>query len=380
MYDYIVVGAGFAGSVLAERIASQLNKKVLVIEKKKHLGGHCYDYKDEHGIIVHRYGPHLFHTNNKEVWDYISQFTEWHYYNHKVLAFVDGQRVPIPFNLNTLHQLFPSHFALRVEEKLLKHFRFNEKVPILELRQVNDDDIRFLADYIYEKVFLNYTRKQWGLNPEDINSEVTNRVPIFIGRDNRYFNDKYQGVPKHGYTKIFEKMLSHPNISLLLGTDFHDIKVINDNRIDLKGFHFSGKIIYTGMIDELFDYAYGELPYRTLNLLFTDIDQEYFQENAVVNYPNNYDFTRITEFKHIHPVSTSYTKILLEYPDTYKKGVSDPFYPMFTNESKSQYNLYADLSKKIENLILVGRLAEYRYYDMDDIIERALVVFKKMVR
>jgi len=223
MFDYIIVGAGFAGSVIAERIAKVLNKKVLVIEKRNHIGGNCYDYKSKEGIIIHKYGPHLFHTNNKDVFDYLSNFTDWQIYNHKVLAFIDGKKVPIPFNFNSIELLFPKPLAEKLINKLLEKYPYGSKVPILELKKENDKDLKFLADYVYEKVFKNYTAKQWGKRPEEIDPNVTARVPIFIGRDDRYFNDRYQVVPIDGYTKIFERMLSHPNIKLMLNTDFREV-------------------------------------------------------------------------------------------------------------------------------------------------------------
>lgn len=381
MFDYVIVGAGFAGSVLAERIANVLNKKVLIIEKRNHIGGNCYDYKTKEGIIVHKYGPHLFHTNYKDVFDYLSNFTDWHIYHHKVLAFIDGKKVPIPFNLNTLYMVFPESFARRIEEKLLKKYSYNSKVPILKLKEEDDEDLKFLADYIYQKVFLNYTAKQWGMKPEDIDPEVTARVPVYISRDNRYFTDKYQAIPTEGYTKIFERMLDNPNIKLMLNTDFKEvIKVDLENRkIYFMGQEFKGKLIFTGMIDELFEYKFGELPYRSLDLRFETLDKDWFQEVATVNYPNDYDFTRITEFKHIHPVDVNKTVILKEYPKQYKAGKDIPYYPVFTKENRELYNKYKELAEKFENLVLVGRLAEYKYYDMDDIVKRALEIFKEKV-
>ena len=382
MFDYIVIGAGFAGSVIAERIANVLNKKVLIIEKRNHVGGNCYDYKDENGIIVHKYGPHLFHTDYKAVFDYLSNFTDWNIYHHKVLAFIDGKKVPTPFNLNTIEQLFPQALAQKLQEKLLKKYKYGSKVPILELKKEEDKDLKFLADFIYEKVFKNYTAKQWGMRPEDIDLEVTARVPVYISRDNRYFTDKYQAIPKEGYTKIFERMLNHPNIKLMLNTDFKEVLGIDlkSKKIYFFGQEFKGKVIFTGMIDELFNYKFGELPYRSLNLKFETLDVEYFQEAPVVNYPNDYDFTRITEFKHIHPAKTEKTVILKEYPKSYKAGKDIPYYPIFTQENREKHNEYKELAEKFDNLILVGRLAEYRYYDMDDVIKRALEVFEEMIR
>lgn len=382
MFYYLIVGAGFAGSVIAERIANVLNEKVLIIEKRNHIGGNCYDYKDNNGILIHKYGPHLFHTDYKEVFDYLSNFTDWHVYHHRVLAFIDGKKVPIPFNLNTLYMVFPEILARRIEEKLLNRYSYNSKVPILELKKEEDEDLKLLANYIYEKVFLNYTAKQWGLKPEDIDPEVTGRVPIYIGRDDRYFTDRYQAVPVDGYTKIFERMLNHPNIKLMLNTDFKEVMEIDleNKKIYFLGQEFKGKVIFTGMIDEFFEYKFGALPYRSLDLKFEAVKKDYFQEAAVVNYPNDYDFTRITEFKHIHPVESKKTVILKEYPKAYQAGKDIPYYPMFKEESKELYNKYRELSDGFKNLILAGRLADYRYYDMDDIVKRALEVFEKRLR
>jgi UDP-galactopyranose mutase len=381
MLEYIVIGAGFAGSVIAERIANVLNKKVLVIEKRSHIGGNCYDYKDENGITIHKYGPHLFHTDDKEVFDYLSDFTEWNIYHHHVLAFIDGQKIPLPFNLNSLYKVFPEVLAQKIENKLLNRYPYNSKVPVLELRKENDGDLKFLANYVYEKVFLHYTAKQWGVKPEEIDAEVTGRVPISISKDNRYFTDKYQAIPKGGYTRIFERMLNHPNIKLMLNTDFKEVMEIDleNKKIYFLGQEFKGKLIFTGMIDEFFEYKFGALPYRSLDLKLETVERDYFQEAAVVNYPNDYDFTRITEFKHIHPVESKKTVILKEYPKAYQAGKDIPYYPVFKEESKELYNKYRELSDGFENLILAGRLADYRYYDMDDIVKRALKVFAKEI-
>ncbi len=381
MFDYIIVGAGFAGSVIAERIAKTLNKKLLIIEKRRHIGGNCYDYKDENGIIVHKYGPHLFHTNDKQVFDYLSNFTDWNIYHHKVLAFIDGRKVPIPFNFNTIEQLFPLTFAQKLQRKLLNRYKYGSKVPILELKKIGDKDLKFLANFIYEKVFKNYTAKQWNMKPEEIDPEVTARVPVFVGKDDRYFNDKYQVIPKDGYTKIFERMLEHPNIKLMLNTDYKEVINIDfeDKKIYFFGKEFEGKLIFTGMIDELFNYKFGKLPYRSLDLKFETIEKEQFQEVATVNYPNDYDFTRITEFKHIHPAKTDKTTILKEYPKEYKEG-DIPYYPVFTPKNMEKYNQYRELLDNFKQIIPVGRLADYRYYDMDDIVKRALEVFEEKIK
>lgn len=376
MFDAVIIGAGFAGAVIAERLASQQNKKVFLVDKRQHVGGNCYDYKDDNGIIVHKYGPHLFHSNLRHVWDYLSQFTEWDIYQHKVLACIDGKPVPIPFNLNTLYEVFPDSMARRMEEKLLDEYEYNSKVPILKLKQSTDKDLQFLADFVYEKIFLHYTMKQWGMKPEEIDGAVTARVPIFIGRDNRYFNDEYQGVPKKGYTDIFNNMLNHPNIKLMLNTSAKEILELTDDKIKLMGMPFDGKVIYTGLLDDLFDYKFGELPYRSVDMRFESIPKKDYQDVATVNYPNNYEFTRITEFKKVHYADVPNTTILKEYPQPYKRGENTPYYPIFTEKNQEMYAKYADEAKKYNQLILVGRLAEYRYYDIDDMVERALQIYE----
>jgi len=382
LFNYLIIGSGFSGCVIAERIANVFNKKVLIIEKRNHIGGNCYDCKDENNILIHKYGPHLFHTDYKDVFDYLSNFTDWQMYQHRVLAFIDGKNVPIPFNLNTLHEVFPQSLAEKLEKKLLSKYSYNTKVPILDLKKEEDLDLQFLADFVYEKVFKNYTEKQWGLKPEDIDPQVTGRVPIYISRDNRYFTDTYQALPKEGYTKIFERMLYSPNIKIMLNTDFKEVINIDfeNKKIYFWEQEFKGKLIFTGMIDDLFDFKYGYLPYRSLDLHFESVEKEYYQEVAVINYPNDYDFTRITEFKHIHPVKTDKTIILKEYPKDYQPNKDIPYYPVFTKENQETYNKYYEEAKKLENLILVGRLAEYKYYDMDDVVKRALEVFEERLK
>ena len=381
MFDHIVVGAGFAGAVFARELAS-VGKRVLIIEKRNHVGGNCHDYFDEHGILIHKYGPHLFHTSNSEVFHYLSRFTRWREYQHRVLAEVDGKQVPIPFNLNSIEMLFPDKMAARISGQLIDRFGFGSKVPILELLKTEEDDLHFLADFIYEKIFLNYTLKQWGCQPEDISSEVIGRVPVFISRDDRYFQDKYQVVPMHGYTRLFENLLDHPGIHLLLNTNYRDVLAINvgDNPIRLFDCPFHGDLIYTGMIDSLFGHRFGKLPYRSLDFRFESLGQEYFQDAAVVNYPNNYDFTRITEFKRISGQHSISTTILREHPGHYDpsdKKRSIPCYPVLNDANMRLYEKYEKFAAQINKIILLGRLAEYRYYDMDDIVARSLNVFKE---
>jgi UDP-galactopyranose mutase len=362
MYDALIVGAGFAGSVSAQ-ILAQKGFKVLVLEERDHIGGNCYD-ELVNGVLVHRYGPHLFHTSDEEVWEFLSQFTKWTSYEHHVKAHIDGLNVPIPFNFNSICKLFEPNKADELIKRLLKYYKLDTKVPILELKKHPDLLLQKLADFVYEKVFLGYTAKQWGLKPEELDSAVTARVPLFIGWDDRYFNDTFQAVPKDGYTKLFENLLNHPNITLKLSCVFE---------LDAK---FDGVIVYTGMIDRLFNYCHKELSYRSINLEFETVDKKWFQDAPTINFPNNYDFTRITEFKHIHPSNSPKTVILKEYPTLHVKGKTEPFYPFFTKEAKEHYLKYVKLAKEHPNLVLLGRLAEYRYYDMDDVVKRVIDFFR----
>ena len=383
MYDTIIVGAGFAGTVLAERLASQLDQRVLIIEKRRHIGGNCYDYYDEQGILVHQYGPHLFHTSNPDVFSYLGQFTEWLNYHHQVLAVIDGQQVPVPFNLNTTKQLMPDSLSASLEKKLIDRYGYDVKVPILELREIDDPDLKYLADYIYNKMFVNYTAKQWNCKPEEIAAEVTARVPVFISKDNRYFQDSYQAIPKFGYTRLFDKLLAHPNISLMLNTDYKDLLQVdfNSKQCRLFGQPFEGEVIYTGLIDELFGYQFGELPYRSLRFQFENHRQTYYQAATTVNYPNDYDYTRITEFKRISQQQSDTTTIVKEFPQDYARQDPErevPYYPVFTDENQKKYDQYLAYSQAFKQILLVGRLAEYRYYDMDDIVARALEVFQRL--
>lgn len=378
MFDVVIIGAGLAGAVLAERFATQSDKKVLLVERRQHVAGNCYDKVDGNGILIHKYGPHLFHTDDEEVWNYLSKFTEWQNYQHHVKALIDGQAIPLPFNLNTLHKVFPKSLAERLESVLLKNYPYGKKIPILELKKSSDADLQFLADFIYEKIFLHYTEKQWGQTPEQISGAVTARVPILIGRDDRYFHDKFQAVPARGYTALVKKMIFQKNIKLMLNTDFHEVLNIHGHEIYLFGHKFYGRLIYTGQLDELFDCKFGALLYRSVKMKFETIHAENFQTAATVNYPNDYDFTRITEFKNIHPVQSSRTTILKEYPQEYVAGKNSPYYPLFTDEAKAAYEKYFEELKNLPRVKAVGRLAEYRYFDMDDVVRRALNVFAEL--
>ncbi len=378
-FDAVVVGAGLAGAVLAERLAQVAQKRVLVVEKRSHLGGNCYDEKDEAGILVHRYGPHLFHTDNKAVMDYLRPFADWIPYFHKVKAHIDGIEVPLPFNFRSMELLFDAATAQRVQSRLVERFGYGAKVPILELQKSADRDLIFLAEFVYEKVFLHYTLKQWGLRPDEIDKEVTARVPVLVGRDERYFQDRYQFVPADGYGALIKKMLTHPRIKWMLQTDFLEIAELKEGKISLFGAPFEGTVFYTGALDELFDYRWGALPYRSVQMAFETLPMPRYQVCATVNYPNQFDFTRITEFKHIHPVTVEKTTVLKEYPCAHIPGKTIPYYPVFTDKNRALYARYAQLAKTYGQFVPVGRLAEYRYYDMDDAVARALDVFKEYI-
>ena len=381
-FDHIVIGAGYAGSVIAERIASKLNQRVLLIEKRDHIAGNAYDYYDENGILVHKYGPHIFHTSNKEVWDYLSGFTQWHYYYHRVKASIDGKEISLPFSFKSMKELFPAQLQKKLEQKLLSNFVFNTKVPILKLRELEDSDLKFLADYIYKKVFEGYTIKQWEMTPQELSPSVTERLPVYLSQDDRYFQDTYQGLPLQGYTNMFKNMLAHKNISILLNTDFRDILKIDTEKqeIYLFGLKFQGKVVYTGMLDQLYDYCFGELPYRSLNFRFRYLDQEYLLKSGSVNYPTNYDHTRVTEFKRLTGQKHEGTTVVYEYPQKYDRSDPErniPYYPIPQEANHTLYQKYKKKAKGFKQLVLLGRLAEYHYYDMHQIVAQSLKVFRK---
>ncbi|AMQ18854.1 UDP-galactopyranose mutase [Thermococcus peptonophilus] len=389
MFDVVVVGSGFAGSVLAERLSNVLRKRVLIIEKRPHIGGNSYDYYNEEGLLVHKYGPHVFRTNSKEVFEYLSKFTEWIPYQHKVLANINGTKVPVPFNLNSLYKLFPAETARSLELKLVKHFGYGTRIPILKLKKVADElgdkDLKSLANFVYEKVYLNYTLKQWEESPEELIG-VLDRVPVVLSRDNRYFNDKYQAMPKYGYTTLFYKMLLNPNIKILLNTDYKEVLEvdIDTGEVSLFGKPWKGILIYTGPIDYFFDYEFGELPYRSLEFKFETYNVEYFLDAAVENYPNEYDFTRITEFKRLTFQKHPKTTVAYEYPRKYIPSKNEPYYPIPRKENLRRYQLYNERARLLNNksktrFIFIGRLAEYKYYTMSDVIQRALDEFKKLM-
>ena len=361
--DCLVVGAGFSGAVIAERLARLHQRKVLVIDRREHIGGNAHDEPDRLGILMHRYGPHIFHTNSDKVWRYLSQFTDWRPYEHKVLAQIDGQLAPLPFNLNSLQQLFPSAQATALEQKLTVTYGVGTKVPILKLRQNSDPDLQELADYVYQNVFLGYTRKMWGLKPEQLAPSVTARVPVLVDYDDRYFQDRYQAMPAQGYSVLFGRLLDHPNIRVQTGADYFQIRQQVRAR----------RIFYTGPIDAYFDHCYGKLPYRSLQFEHKQLPgREYFQATGTVNYPNEHAYTRITEFKHLTGQNNPGTSIVTEFPCAH----GDPYYPIPNDDNEALYQRYQALASRESRVSFVGRLARYRYYNMDQCVAAALVASK----
>lgn len=365
--DILVVGAGITGITLAERFSS-LGKQVLVIEKKNHVGGNCYDFINKDGILVQKYGPHIFHTDCEQVWDYLSKFTKWFYYQHKVSALVEGKHVTLPFNLNSIHDAFSPEIAESLEEEL-KKLGIGKKISILELKKNKNKKIRFLADFVYKNIFLPYTRKQWGVKPEDINPSVIERVPIEISRNDRYFKNKYQGIPKNGYTALFSEMLKSYNIKIMLKADLKEVK--SKIKYDT--------MFYTGRIDEFFNFKFGKLDYRSLRINFKTLDKKSYQHTAVINYPAlEYPFTRITEFKKMtNQKNRNKTTISFEYPG--ESGFVA--WPLLNDKNKKILEKYQKEVKKLKRkkIYFVGRLAEYKYYDMDAAVKSALDIFNNFI-
>jgi len=362
MFDYLIVGAGFAGSVIAERLASQENKKVLIIDKRDHIGGNAYDYYNKDGILIHKYGPHIFHTNSKEVFEYLGQFTPWRPYEHKVLASVDGQLVPIPINLNTINKLY----GLNLNSSEVEAFFEARAEKVSRVQTSEDVVVNKVGRELYEKFFRGYTRKMWDLDPSELDASVTARVPTRTNRDDRYFTDTYQAMPLYGYTYMFQQMLSQPNIKVMLNTDYKEIIDIIPH----------ANLVFTGPIDEYFDYCYGKLPYRSLEFKFEMIDQEVFQPTGTVNYPNEQLYTRITDFKYLTGQKHQKTAVVYEFP----KAEGDPYYPVPRPENAELYKKYQQLAASMTNTYFVGRLATYKYYNMDQVVAQALTTFKKIVQ
>ena len=407
--DVLIAGAGYAGAAAA-RVLAEKGRRVLLLERRDHIAGNAYDCLDQHGVLIHKYGPHIFHTNDRQVFDFLSRFTQWRDYQHRVAANIPdpahpdrrGWRLqyPVPFNLTSLEEAFGAEEGKRLGEKLIAVYGAEKKVTILELRQNPDPEISAIADYVYEHVFVRYTMKQWGQRPEDIDPSTTARVPVFLSRDDRYFQDAYQGMPLEGYTKLFARMLDHPNISVELRTDALDRLELREGNIRLDGVPFDGPVLYTGQADELFGFRFGPLPYRTLDFRFEtwqardytaphapypDLDHplrggDFFQTHATVNYTMDEDYTRITEFKRLTGQELpGVTTIVKEYSRAYTGAAGEiPYYAIINPENNALYAQYAAEAEKYPNLHLLGRLAEYKYYNMDAITARALALADRL--
>ena len=410
-FDIWIAGAGFAGAVSARALAEK-GKRVRVLERRDHIGGNAYDCLDGHGVLIHKYGPHIFHTNDKKVFDFLSRFTDWRDYQHRVAANIPdpehpdrrGWRLqyPVPFNLTSLEEAFGQEEGKRLGDKLIAAYGAEKKVTILELRQNPDPEISAIADYVYEHVFVHYTMKQWGQKPEEIDPNTTARVPVFLSRDDRYFQDKYQGMPLEGYTKMFQRMLDHPNIEVLLNTDVRQYLSLEEYDIFLQGagMPLPVPLIYTGPLDEFFGLCYGRLPYRTLDFKFEtwqardysapgmpypDMEHplrcgDFFQTHATVNYTMDEPYTRITEFKRLTGQELpGVTTIVKEYSRAYTGAEGEtPYYAIINPENNALYAKYKAEADKKQQLHLLGRLAEYKYYNMDAIAARALELAERL--
>jgi UDP-galactopyranose mutase len=361
MFDYLVVGAGFAGATIAERLAADAGKKVLICDRRNHIGGNAYDHYDEAGVLVHRYGPHIFHTNAKEVYEYLSRFTDWRPYQHRVLACVDGQLLPIPINLNTINRMYGTNFtSFQLEE-----FFQSLAEPRAQIKTSEDVIVSRVGRELYEKFFRNYTRKQWGLDPSELDAAVTARVPVRTNRDDRYFTDTYQVMPLHGYTRMFERMLTHPNIKILVNADYREVRDLIPH----------GEVIFTGPIDEFFDFRFGKLPYRSLEFRFETHNVPVVQQAPVVNYPNENAYTRITEFKYLTGQEHTKSTVVYEFP----RADGDPYYPIPRPENQLLYRKYQALADATEGVHFLGRLGTYKYYNMDQCVAQALAYYRKVL-
>ena len=358
---FLIVGAGFSGCVLARELA-ETGYKVTIIDKRNHIAGNAYDSFDAQGVLIHNYGPHIFHTNSERIFNYLSQFTEWRPYEHRVLGVVDGKHYPFPINRDTLNQLY----NLDLNESEAANFFKNIREPRNPIKTSEDVVLNSVGRDLYEKFFLNYTKKQWGVDPSELKAGVAARIPVRTNTDDRYFTDTYQAMPLHGYTKMFESMLQHPNIQVETGVDFSE----------MKSSYAAHHIVYTGAIDEYFHCCFGKLPYRSLRFEHEHIpNTNHIQLVGTVNYPNDFDFTRITEFKHLTGQTHSGTSTVKEYP----LAEGDPYYPIPNDANEELFKRYETLAKSEANATFVGRLAQYRYYNMDQVVGAALVAAENLI-
>ena len=365
--SYLVIGAGLTGAILARRLAEEKNSKVIVIEQRPHIAGNCFDYVDEKtNITVHKYGPHVFHTSNEEVWSYLSKFTQWEPFFYRVKAYIDGNEVGIPFNLDSLYQCFPLNLAQKIESNLLSKFKYGDRVTIGNLLQSEDELLQFLSKFIKEKIFDGYSKKQWGLPIDKLDLSVANRVPVLISRDNRYFQDKYCAIPKKGYTNLIRNILNHNKIYVYTNVKAPSFSDIYNNKYLIKIFN-------SGSIDEFTNYKLGYLPYRSLDIRFTTYKRSAYQSCAQINYPNDMDFTRSVEYKHYLNEISKYTIISREYPHPFEAGkINERFYPIANNENQALYQKYLNLPYDGINIDFVGRLGSYKYLNMDECADRAI--------
>jgi UDP-galactopyranose mutase len=369
-FDWVVVGAGLTGATFAERLAVELGQRVLVVDRRAHPAGNVYDYYDNLGILVHRYGAHIFHTKSRRVWEYLSQFTSWRPYEHRVLGSVDGQLVPIPFNLTTLRALVPRTEADRLECILIAETGAGNSISVLKLMEHRDSALRELGRLVYDKIFAGYSAKQWGMRLEDLDRSVSGRVPVVVSHDDRYFHDQFQGIPADGYTAMVHRMLDHPNIAVELEMDYLTARKRSGDP----------RILYTGPIDELFGYRFGPLPYRSLRFETNHYQQEFVQPVAVINFTMDHTYTRTLEHKHITGQRSNVTAVTTEWPEAHVAGENEPYYPVPATQSRAHYEAYRVLADAAyPDLMVAGRLADYRYYDMDQAVSRALVLFRERI-
>jgi UDP-galactopyranose mutase len=361
MFDYLIVGAGFAGATIAERLATRAGKRVLICDKRPHIGGNAFDHYDEAGILVHKYGPHIFHTNSRDVYDYLSQFTSWRPYEHRVLASVDGQLLPIPINLDTVNRLYGTSYT----SAELEAFFASVAEPVDRVRTSEDVIVGRVGRELYEKFFRNYTRKQWGLDPSELDAAVTARVPVRTNRDDRYFTDTYQVMPLHGYTRMFERMLSHSNIKILLNANYRDVVRVIPH----------AHVIFTGPVDEYFDFRFGKLPYRSLDFTFETMNVPTSQIAPVINYPNEKAYTRVTEFKYLTGQEHPKTTVVYEFA----KAEGDPYYPVPRPDNAALYKKYQELADATSGVHFLGRLGTYKYYNMDQVVAQALTLAARLI-